>query len=424
MTTAGYRAYLILAVSFLLLFSSLLRSQTTTTSVPPKPRSATGSGAAPAKPQAPTGSGSNPNTTSTKPTPPQEIFKVTINASRVSVTRNGSYGVYADLENISAEVVKVRAEETMLVVQPEIAEPSACVGLEQGIFPAQPLSADQTKPDGIFIQPNEHYKVFWELTRNRTMLGKKLPPASQSPGRDSGCSDYWPKWIDEYLGFVPGEYAFTVEGIVYAPNTKGETIAHTYTETTTLHVGLSQASTALAAFLGALLAYFVVALQPGQDFEKWKVKSAATSASSSASDNSLQPAGTWMVIGGWLHSAAVVLRNALAAGLLGSALTIVASRLSDTQFPIKVSVNDFWGALTIGFISYFIGNRLLSTIIDRFAPPSKNPQGGTASSGGPGVGSSDAGSPPNVNRPATPAAEHLDLEPVHVEVEQGELSHS
>ncbi len=378
MTTSRRCACGALAVLFLLPFPAPLRSQTSPKAPPAKA----------AKPTVPAVAQPGPDTLKTAP---KEIFKVTINASRVSVTRDASYGVYADLENISSDVVKVRPQETVLVVQPEIAQPTACVGLEPGIFPAQPLPADKTQPDGIMIQPAEHYKVFWELTRD----------FSAPKERQLACSYHWAKFIDEYLGFVPGEYAFTVEGVVYAPNAKGETVPHTYTETTTLHVGLSQASTALAAFIGALLAYFVVALQPGRDFDQWKMKTESTAAAS------LVPSTPLQITGGWLRSAAIVLRNALAAGLLGAALTIVASRLSDTQFPVKVSVNDFWGALTIGFISYFIGGRLLASIIDRFAPPSKNPPTGAADAGGPAVGNSGTGNPPQQDEPAHLAAENL-----------------
>lgn len=308
----------------------------------------------------------------------QDMLKVTINASRASVTRGGSYGVYADLENLSPSVVTIKPQETVLVVQPEVAQPSACVGLEQAIFPARPSilgqlptpstpqpspstpgqpshaaqSLPQTAPQAaapvlptggssvgeLQIQSGEHYKVFWNLT---SPPGKRLGPNC------SGTS-----WMKDYLGFVPGDYAFTVEGIVYSGVIGGVTTAHTYTETTTLHVGISQIPTAIAAFFGGLLAYFVVALQPGQDFAQWVPK--AADATSSATLHRVKAAER-------------ILRNSFAAGLLGAALTIVASRLSETQFPVKVSVNDFWGALTIGFVSYFVGHRIIASIATRFA---------------------------------------------------------
>ena len=344
-------SFIAFAVCFLLLFSSPLGSQTSTAPAQKTP-----------KPQVHAPAASVPGSDAAKTEAAPEIFKVSINSSRASVTRDGSYGVYADLENLSQLPVTIRSQETMLVVQPEVAYPAACVGVERGIFPAQPFSGDPAKSAEMTIQPKEHYKVFWNLT-NTLGNAPQNPTASPERAAQQGARKILGSSGEnrESLGFVPGDYAFTVEGIVYAPNAKGENIAHTYTETTTLHAGLSQVETALAAFFGALLAYFVVALQPGRDFDQWKVRSEATAASASPSSFQRTRAA--------LRGAAIVLRNALAAGLLGAALTIVASRVSDTQFPVKVSVSDFWGALTIGFISYFIGGRILATIINRFAPP-------------------------------------------------------
>jgi hypothetical protein len=48
--------------------------------------------------------------------------------------------------------------------------------------------------------------------------------------------------------------------------------------------------------------------------------------------------------------------------ILSAAFTIVSSRLSDSQFPIKVSVLDGWGAITIGFLSCFVGNKFIDSL--------------------------------------------------------------
>jgi hypothetical protein len=57
-----------------------------------------------------------------------------------------------------------------------------------------------------------------------------------------------------------------------------------------------------------------------------------------------------------------ILGNFAAAVLLSTVVTIIAGRLADTEFPIKVTVNDLWGALTIGFVSYFVGNRVIAKL--------------------------------------------------------------
>lgn len=281
-------------------------------------------------------------TPSPSPTPNEtgpEMIKVSIFSSRSPVTREASYGVFADLENVSQQAITLRASETKLVVQPEVSQRDACFDEQSAIFPALPIQpngqADKKNAE-LELQPQEHYKVFWDLTAEK-------PPKGNCKFRDT---------IQNYFGFVPGDYVFTVVGLIHTAQTKDHpSTIHTYSQATTLRVGLSQLSTAWAAFLGALLAYVVVSLQPGRDFDAWKPN---------------LPGG---------HKAKlllVILRNAFGAGLMGAAVTIVASRLSETQFPIKVSVNDFWGALTIGFFAFFLGARFILAITDKLPPPKKS----------------------------------------------------
>jgi len=251
------------------------------------------------------------------------------------------------------------ASELVLVVQPEVSHPKPCVDWANGIFPTQnpAITVDpKTGNAQIRIQPNEHYTVFWDLSPR--------PPQKNGMCPVNGR-------LSDLLGFVPGDYAFTVEGIAHSISTRSAKdvsaagnsqnappavddldSAHTFTETTNLKVGLSLGYTAIAAFFGGLLAYLVVFLQPGQDFDKWR------------------PADT---TGGRAKVLAVWLRNAMAAGLLAASVTIIASRLSDTQFPVKVSVSDVWGALTIGFVSYFVGSKFIQTLANKLSPPPSPP---------------------------------------------------
>lgn len=281
------------------------------------------------------------------------IVKVTIVSSRGTISRDASYGIYADFQNVSDNPILLRASETVLVIQPEVAHPVTCIDWAPAIFPTQTPSTATPVSTGnaeIRILPNEHYEVFWDL--------------GQRPPQTNGLCPWETKTTWFYLGFVPGDYAFSVDGIAHVEPADGAPSAHTFTETTTLKVGLSPLVTAVSAFFGGLLAYLVVFLLPGQDFEKWT------------------DAKTWVAK---LTVASVWIRNAFSAGLLAASVTIVASRLSDTQFPVKVSVNDLWGALTIGFVSYFAGKKFIAGLADRWvtsAQPAKSqptpPTGGQA----------------------------------------------
>ncbi len=317
-----------------------------------------------------------------------ELIKVTIYPSRNEVVPNGSYGVYADLENISAYPVMIFPNQTALVVLPEAAEPSACVDWEPGIFPtehtghpARPTAANNRSAlwdDPLVIQRGEHYVVFWDLE-----------PATAKSAAYNGNCQLPPRGIAA-LGFVPGDYAFTVEGNAYAqsapappttpavgstptdasasPSPSGANVqladllskastgalpVHHFSETKTLHVGLSQLTTLLAAMIGAFIAYWVIALRPGKDWDAFIM----VIAPGSVDGSTRTPSATRSFL-----AFLALARNAALAAILGGVVTIVASRLSDTHFPVKVSVNDWWGALTIGFVAYFIGNKFVDSL--------------------------------------------------------------
>jgi hypothetical protein len=333
---------------------------------------------------------------------PDQVIRVTIFPSRNEVVPDGSYGVYAELENVSDRPVMLLEKETNLVVLPETSEPGACVDWERAIFPTQ----DRGKPGAgasnadayLILQPRESYKVFWDFEEYQKGDKQEYNGRCRLP----------PDEIKNALGFVPGDYGFTVEGAAYvvpssdmtvfamlaasaakggasgplaaaggalsgaaAVNTAaaglgtapaagaaaagsfspqdfmakikaGAVPAHYFSEVKTLHVGLSQLTTFYAAAFGAFLAYGLTALGEGQDWDGF------VTVMTGEGTRARKVAATFALI-----------RNAVAASLLGGVVTIVASRLSDTHFPVKVSVNDWWGALTIGFVAYFVGNKFV-----------------------------------------------------------------
>jgi hypothetical protein len=49
--------------------------------------------------------------------------------------------------------------------------------------------------------------------------------------------------------------------------------------------------------------------------------------------------------------------------------TVVLSRIAETQFFIKVSVSDFWGAIAVGFLANYGGWALLDKMVPGAAAP-------------------------------------------------------
>jgi hypothetical protein len=159
------------------------------------------------------------------------------------------------------------------------------------------------------------------------------------------------------LGFVPGNYPFVVVGKAYrTKDATSEATYHTYTDQLKQHVGLDQVDAMLAAMFGGLLAYVLTALRQDGAFSKFTTFTRGSIATN-------------------VRASLVVLRGLASAAPVSASVTILMVRISDTQFPIKVSVADFWGALTVGFIAFFIGDNLIERIV-RLAtgkPPPADP---------------------------------------------------
>lgn len=273
--------------------------------------------------------------------PSSGLISVKISTSRKEVTLDGAYGIIADVENLGAVPITLYANQTILVVEPEVTQSNNCAYglvafLPTAFAPGSPNQPGQkvipltdpyqaTDPRGlpIQIQPKEHYSVFWDINRSKTT--------------DTTCEKR--RWYDVF-SFVPGEYPFVLDAKIYlAPDQQEETVYHTITERTVLRVSITQLTAMLAAMIGAIIAYVVTALRPDKEIGKFRES------------------------GSKLRATLVISRNLFSAALMGATITIVASRLADTQFPVKVSVNDFWGAVTIGFVSYFVGNKFIDKLV-------------------------------------------------------------
>jgi hypothetical protein len=302
-----------------------------------------------------------------------QLVKVTISTSRTDVTSEGGYGIYADLQNVDTVPLTLRAAETMLVIQPELGDDHRRIFAVNGFYPTEerPDDADKKAVPEIVLQPNEHYVAFWDV------LGRRTDAARSTGWGLLLWFDAAPNYLLERLAFVPGNYAFVVVGKTYR-NVNGvrEQTYHTYTDQVKLHVGLTQIDAMLAAALGGILGYIVVALREGGDFSKYTFLGRPRPGIDGDTASAFGNLKAWLIVG----------RNMFSAALISAVVTILLSRISDTQFPIKVSVADFWGALTVGFVAYFVGNKLIDRIVGLTAK-------GNGGGGGNGNAPTEQGNP-------------------------------
>ena len=320
--------------------------------------------------------------------PANTYLRATMGTSRVEVTIDGAYGVFADFENLASVPVTLFEHETQLVIQPEVTGSGVCTWRVPGWFPTEYESRTlDLKPEvvaanaepsvragaagrQIRIRPQEHYTVFWSLGRKSTTA---LPPAPEVPARprpatvqasqskddnfatqppaqaNDPCATEGTLWW--WLNFMPGDYLFTIDAKFYLPDAANEMDYHTFTQTTKLGLKIPQHFAMWAAAFGALLAYFVVLSGPSN-------KTNPPTNSDETKNDPIQ------------NRIAVWCRDGASAALLGAAMTIIASRLANTEFPIKVSVNDIWGAVTVGFVGYFTGNKIIDKLRQTATGPS------------------------------------------------------
>ena len=139
------------------------------------------------------------------------------------------------------------------------------------------------------------------------------------------------------LGFVPGDYTLRVVCPYYknADDARNKSPNYfTQVAEITLPMVAAQTTILAGAALGGLMAFFLLP-------SLW-----------------LPMSREWTALN-WWHKLFIVIRGLLVPALLSVMIAILLSRMSDSPFLIKVSVQDFWGAITIGFIAGTSGTAVL-----------------------------------------------------------------
>ena len=268
-------------------------------------------------------------------------LRITINPSTANIIEGAVYGLDAEIENMSNVPVTIDISQIELAVQPELAPPNvSCTWFYDAV-------SNESVPSPLVMRPGDHFTVFFDAGSSaRPDSLKKVPQCEAT---------FWTS-LRRRLDFVPGNFSFVVTGIFkFAPpstptgspstaaNGQSTLEEHYFTEKASLPVTIDQAQIIIYAGLGGLLAFLVMTFRSANTLWEYAGR-VQTSRKGSVS------------------KAIIILRQASAAVLLSITVTVVAARLSTTAFPVKVSVEDFWGALTVGFVAYFIGGRFIDKL--------------------------------------------------------------
>lgn len=305
------------------------------------------------------GSVKQPSTSPDQPTAgmvgsSSHYLQITISPSTAHIIQGAVYGLDAEIQNASTLPITIDFNELELTVQPELAPPNvSCTWFYDAVV--------NTKvPAPLVMQPGDHFTVFFDTGSAADINALHNAPQCKASS--------WER-VRRQLDFVPGNYSFVMTGTFTTPaltNSTSDTSSktpnatsdgsakpdkHYFTETAILPVTIDQSQIILYAGVGGLLAFLVTSFRSAGTL--WEY--AGQGQKGSRPDSRLK-------------RTLFILRSVAAAILVSVAVTVIAGRLSTTSFPIKVSVEDFWGALTVGFVSYFIGGKFIDKLSDTLTP--------------------------------------------------------
>lgn len=289
-------------------------------------------------------------------------LRLTARASRTQDLLGIRFGIYADLENTSRIPLFLHPRYLTLTSPPELTYHDQ--GLVRYAYcPGPPddeyLSSSVEKL--VRLDPGDKITCFWDIIR------KQL-------GAPKTHSSTWSTWIDHALfdlSFPPGQYTFTIvlnywvdpaqipllspssfraerTGSNEPPPNRDEVVPNptnpsrkTLTATEIREISIGEHKTETSNVMVVVAA------------AEWVVLFGAMLGGAFAF--ALIPSSRLYSHSTWKGLFSTIMLSAIA--------TILLSRLSETQFVIRVTVNDFWGAVAVGFVVGSTGRAVLEKFL-------------------------------------------------------------
>ena len=279
------------------------------------------------------------------------LIDITIETSRSQPMAGDGLGVSADIKNVSDSVIHIEGEEINLVLPPELQGPGISSFGAYAMLPTEKSGKEDGWKTAIDLSPGDSYKVFWTQ-------GVRYYPQDREPSYLRKNYDVISSEMN-FIFFPPGDYKIAVV-CKYSPVIDSKPgVYRTTVQTSTIHVAAPQFVILFGAALGGLLAYFLLP-QARAKLVKASVSDKRASAAGRITQRILKELG-----------------GVIGAILLSTMITILLSRISETQFLIRVTITDLWGAIAIGFVANYVGAKALDKILTGF-----NQTGARSAAGG------------------------------------------
>jgi hypothetical protein len=223
---------------------------------------------------------------------------------------------------------------------PELEGPGGQLGWP-AFFPTEHSGsgAANSSPDSVILalKPGHGVILHWAPRSGKANPGDSLLKST----------DWRPSFL-RYLSFTPGDYPISVQAKYWTNPTLPRLDYRTAGSTLSLHVLAPQGVILFGSAIGGLIAYLIF---PGRRTRR-VVRTTET-------DSKTQVTRV-------VRSAVTVGKHvfaALGAMLWSAIVAILLSRLAQTDFLIKVTVADFWGAIATGFVAQYAGARWLEWLV-------------------------------------------------------------
>lgn len=248
--------------------------------------------------------------------PGNRLLDITVTTSRKRPAAGSDLEVLLHIKNISATTLFLDKKTSTLIYPSELTA-GGKNGRNFTFFDGQ------SKGQFYALQPNDETIMF-------------------ASTEDSSRANWWDDTVgafSRYLSFTPSDYQLAA--VVYYSSNPDEGDWHIMTRDITLPIGAPQWVVLFGAGLGGLCAYILflrhqpVAAPPMQ-----------------GTRNALRETG-----------------SALSSVLFALVATILLSRISETQFFVRVTIEDLWGALAVGFVSSYMGRGILDRLMS--VPPAR-----------------------------------------------------
>ena len=257
---------------------------------------------------------------------PDHLISIDIESTRSQLVAGEGLGVVAKIKNISGVTIYIKESSFSLTIPLEMEGKRGFVSGYYAFFPTEPHKGQRYEEyysNILKLNPGDTYSAFWTNTFLEETELQEIYILKQIVNQF------------QFIFFYPGRYSIAITAKYWTDQSLPADKYRTITKDITIQVVPPLFVILFGAALGGLVAHFILPQKIYPSLDGMPIYNKAIK-------------GVMGIIGSTLLSVIV---------------TIFLSRVSENQFMISVTVNDFWGAIVTGFVSNYAGYSILEKLL-------------------------------------------------------------